>query len=153
MKTKRYVRVIIVLITAVTLLFTADQSTAKSKEYRNNYNGIYTGLSTVNDVIRKMGKPIRIENAGMGKNYRYEKVIINFAKSSKPKVNTIIIDRDYNYIDKNCFKIGSSIDNVRDKLGKREYKTISDKKKGIVYWHDGEKVTKIVLVRSMSVAY
>ena len=65
--------------------------------------------------------------------------------------NTIIIDKDYNYLDENGFKIGSSIKKIRGKLGNGSKNTISDKKNGIIYWHNGKKVTKIVLVKSLAI--
>ncbi|MCI5157577.1 MAG: hypothetical protein D3906_03905 [Candidatus Electrothrix sp. AUS1_2] len=122
-----------------------------SGKYKNNYRGIYTGISTVNDVYREMGQPISIEPAGKGKNYRYKKIIVNFPGSPNPKVNTIIIEKDYEYTDENGFGIGTDIEKIRNKLGRGKNSTISDKKHGIIYWHDGKKVKKIVLTKSLTV--
>ena len=144
-----YLRTAAVLITATTLFFTAEWSLAASKKYTNNYKGIYTGISTIDDMYRELGQPVRIKKTGKGKNYRYKKVIINFPGMKNPKVNTIIIDKDYDYVDENGFRIGSTIKKVRNKLGNGSKKTISDKKNGIIYWHDGKKVTKIVFVKSL----
>ena len=151
MKMTGYLRTAAVLITITALFFTVEWSLAASKKYTNNYKGIYTGISTIDDMYREMGQPVRLKKAGKGKNYRYKKVIINFPGMKNPKVNTIIIDKDYNYLDENGFKIGSSIKKVRGKLGNGSKNTISDKKNGIIYWHDGKRVKRIVLVKSLKI--
>jgi hypothetical protein len=152
MKTTGYLRTAAVLIAATTLFFTAGWSKAESRKYTNNYKGIYTGISTVKDVYQEMGKPIKIMPAGKGKNYRYKKIIVNFPGMKNPKINTIIIDKDYEYVDENGLRIGNNIEKVRKKFGNGKNNTISDKKHGIIYWHDGKKIKRIVLVKSMVVS-
>jgi hypothetical protein len=47
---------------------------AATRSYTNNYRGVYTGISSLLDTYRQLGTPIKVESAGKGYKYRFEKV-------------------------------------------------------------------------------
>ena len=132
-------------ITAVGFVY-CSPAEAAIRNYTNNYKGVYTGISSLLDTFRQLGTPIKVEKAGKGYKYRFEKVDVTFGGKEDARVNTIIIDKDYQYIDPNGFKLGDRIAAVKARVeGEYGGKTIIDYNNGIVYWHDGEVIKIIVL--------
>lgn len=114
--------------------------------FDHNYKGVNPGFSSLETVYKQLGKPLRVEPAGGGSNYVYNKVIVNFPGGNEPKVNTIIIFNDNEYIDPNGFKLGDDIANIISSIGAEYDKnTLTDIKKGVIYWHNGKSVNRIVL--------
>ncbi|EKD34958.1 MAG: hypothetical protein ACD_75C02109G0001, partial [uncultured bacterium] len=75
--------------------------------------------------------------------------IINFPGGGNPKVNTIQIYNDRNYKSPSGIQLFDEVSKAEKSIDSaNEGSTIFDKKNGIVYWHDGKKITKIVLVYS-----
>lgn len=125
---------------------------AATRNYTNNYRGVYTGISSLFDTFRQLGTPIKVERAGGGYKYRFKKVDVTFAGKENARVNTIIIDKDYQYVDPNGVKMGDKIENVTRKTSvKKGNRYMADKSNGIIYWHDGKNITRIVLTESLNI--
>lgn len=128
----------------------SENVAASAKKYVNGYKGVFTGASSLQDVCKELGAPIRMEETKNGHNYRFKGAIVNFSGRDREKVNTVIIDNDYEYTDPNGFKLGDKVEDVMNKVEVRSgSSTMSDKKHGIVYWHNGKVIKRIVLTRSM----
>ena len=149
---KSFWTAILAISIIATFALGTEKASAMTRDYVNEYKGIYTGVSTKRDVVQRLGKPVRIEKAGGGQNYRYEKVKINFPKLTD-RVNTIIIDNDYGYTDPNGLKIGDSVKKAKKKVwGETNGNTIRDYHEGIIYWIKKEKIDRIVLTHSLVIS-
>ena len=116
--------------------------------FDNEYNGLKPGSSTLEDVLEELGEPHEVRPAGGGKNYFFEKVVVNFA-GDNTTINTISVFNDPSYRCPNGIGVNDGIESVREKLGDEAVeKVFYDDTKGIFYWHDGEKVQKITLAHS-----
>ncbi|HBG19210.1 MAG TPA: hypothetical protein DDY32_08025 [Desulfobulbaceae bacterium] len=117
--------------------------------FEHKYKGIYPGYSSLETVFKSLGKPTKVEEAGGGKNYFYPEAIINFPGGGNPKVNTIQIYNDNYYKSPSGIQLFDEVSKAEKSIDSpNDGSTIFDKKNGIVYWHDGKKITKIVLVYS-----
>lgn len=132
--------------------FSDVNADASIKKYINGYRGIFTGVSSLQDVCKELGAPIRIEETKNGNNYIFKEVTVNFSGKDKEKANTIIIDNDYSYTDINGIKLGDMVNEIDEKIkGRRSSGTITDEKNGIVYWHNAIIIKRIVLTKSIKI--
>ncbi len=142
-------KIAFLVLTAVGFVY-CSPAAAAIRNYTNNYKGVYTGISSLLDTFRQLGTPIKVETAGKGYKYRFEKVDVTFGGKENARVNTIIIDKDYQYIDPNGFKLGDKITAVKARFGgKPGGNTVTDHNNGIIYWHNGEVIKRIVLAASL----
>ncbi|MBU1565516.1 MAG: hypothetical protein KJ630_07795 [Proteobacteria bacterium] len=114
--------------------------------FDHNYNGVYPGFSSLETVYKRLGKPLRVEAAGGGWNYVFKKVKVNFPGGDNSNVNTIIIYNDYEYIDPNGFSLGDKVNDIGKAIGVDPgQRDMTDIKNGVICWHNGQTVTRIVL--------
>lgn len=137
-------------LTLMTLL-ACEQTPPEFLTYHNSYLGLVTGKSTLAEVEAKLGKIKSTETTVDGKNYRFEQVTVNFSGEDPTKIGTIAITSDKNYKSLAGVSLGEGVESLESKIphvqAKRRYHI--DRKEGVVYWTDGEKVVVIVLAGSL----
>ena len=137
----------LILIASILLLFGCTNKKNVTLTFDNQYKGLKPGHSTLADVFDKLGEPISKKKTSNGMNYYFKEVKVNFSGKNKKYLNTLTITADFSYICPNGVQLNENIVSVRNKL-KESRKTSTwfyDNKQGIFYWHDGEKITKLVL--------
>lgn len=124
--------------------FSAQKRQTKCFEYK--YKNIYTGYSTYERMVKNLGQPLRKERRAGAVNYHFKQVIINFTGQQNAKVNTIQIVNDYRFSSPDGIKLNDDVHLAASRLDvSYNYPTLFSRDTGINYWHDGEKITKIVL--------
>jgi len=118
--------------------------------FENDYMGLKPGYSTLEDIKNILGKLKEVEKTSNGHNYHFEEVIVNISGKDKEHINTISIVSDKSFFCPNGVILGDTIETTQKKL--KKYKTgkryLYDNTSGIFYWHDAQRITKIVLVYS-----
>jgi len=132
-----------------TILF-ASNCYAAIKNFHNEYENIIPGRSTLEDVIDNLGAPkSKIANSNNVK-YIFEKVEVTI-QDATGLVNTIIINNDYEFEDKNGVKLGDSTTKFENKTNRTvgDKSALGDCRNGYNYWFKNNKVDRIVLGHSM----
>ncbi len=62
------------------------------------------------DTFRQLGTPIKVERVGEGYKYRFAKLEATFGGKEDARVNTIIINKDYQDINHNGLKLGDKVE-------------------------------------------
>ena len=140
----RLLSILFVSIAMSTNSYAATQRETKCFEYK--YKNIYTGYSTYERVVKNLGSPLRKERRAGAVNYHFKKVIINFTGQENAKVNTIQIINDHAFKSPDGIRLNDDVHSTAERLEVRyNHPTLFSKETGINYWHDGEKIIKIVL--------
>lgn len=125
--------------------YATEQRETKCFEYK--YKNIYTGYSTYDRMVKNLGTPLRKVRRAGAVNYHFKQMIINFTGQQNAKVNTIQITNDHAFKSPDGIRLNDDVHSAADRLEVRyNYPTLFSKETGINYWHDGEKITKIVLL-------
>lgn len=129
---------------AISLLFLKICFAAETMLYDSEYQGLKVGQSSIDDMLKKFGKPHKITNYGHNIHYHFKHLKVT-ALAATGKVHTIAI-RDENYIDVNGIKVRLSTMVLEATLKKKTTENyLADTKAGIVYWLKDNKVETIVL--------
>ncbi len=124
--------------------YAAQQRDTKCFEYK--YKNIYTGYSSFDRVVKNLGPPLKKERRAGAVNYHFKQVIVNFTGQKNAPVNTIQIVNDYKYKSPDGIKLNDDVHSSAERLSVTyNDPTLFSKETGIHYWHNGEKITKIVL--------
>lgn len=120
------------------------------KKFYNEYRGIVPGKSTYSDIYSVLGQPLSVVNNGNNVKYIFEKVEVTIQNETQ-QVNTIIINKDNDYMDKNGVMLGDSKINFDRKTKKKigDKHVTGDCRHGYNYWFKDGKVEKIVLGHEM----
>lgn len=144
----KHFSILLASLLAVTLSHT--QAIAKKRDvlhFSHTYKGITTGKSTEKDVQRIFGQPLK--KRFKGKNYVYDNMVISLSGKTHKKVNTIQLVNHNTYRDKNGVRLGDTVNSVKQKANiVSNGQTLIDNDKGIIYWHKGNRINKIVLASS-----
>jgi hypothetical protein len=118
--------------------------------FENEYLGLKPGYSTLEDSIRVLGEPQKVEKTINGHNYFFKEVIINISGADRKHINTISVVNDKSFSCPNRIRLGDTVEAARRRIKRNEEGKgyLYDSTKGIVYWHDGKAVTIIVLAYS-----
>lgn len=135
----------------VILLFISSIGHSEIFTYENTYRGITTGVSKEIDVIKLLGKPKNTSVISGNIKYHYDHFQVHFNKKTNT-INSIIIF-DSNYVDPNGIKIGFTKGDVEVALrSKVSDNYFYDSVKGIVYWIQGGRVSKITLAHELKIS-
>jgi hypothetical protein len=116
--------------------------------YDNEYRGIKVGETSKYSVLSSHGKPKRKSKSSKYIKFHYDRFLITFHEKSGISNSIEVIDN--NYLDANGIKIGFSKTVLEAVLkAKVENKYLIDPDKGIIYWFDHGKVSKIVLAHEL----
>lgn len=140
----RVVTILLICTVMYSLSYAAQKRETKCFEYK--YRNIYTGYSTYERVVKNLGQPLRKERRAGAVNYHFKEVIVNFTGQQNAKVNTIQITNDHTFRSPDGIKLNDDVHLTAKKLNvSYNYPALFSKDTGVNYWHDGEKIIKIVL--------
>ena len=142
-------------LSVVTLSFVLSLSQishAKTlKTFNHSYQGVVTGQTDKRGMINQLGQPIRVQKTSNGYNYIYKNAKVNIS-GKKSTVNSITLYQQNPTRDANGIKVGdpiSKINRLGDTSGQGNWSV--DNRHGIIYWHNGSKIVKIVLPAAIGV--
>jgi hypothetical protein len=115
--------------------------------HSNDYRGIKPGKSTLQDAIRILGNFNEVVPTPNGHNYRFPTAIINMSGKDGVHINTIIIDRDNEYVCPNGLRLGDRTSKLVNRLAEAIHRegTSFDESTGIFYYTDEDSIRRIVL--------
>ncbi len=136
------------ILSLLLFLLLANSVSAELFIYEHEYFGILTGMSSQDDVTAALGEPLRKSRSSNDVKFHYSDFQVTL-QNDTGKVNTIIIfDREY--LDQTGIRVGFST-TVLEAVFKAKVTDnyLIDPDKGIIYWFDKGRVSKIVLAYEM----
>lgn len=138
---------LILILTIVSFTVISCNQKRELAYFENDYKGLKPGYSNLNDAISVLGEPKEIEETKNGHNYHFEEVVVNISGRDKEHINTIWIVSDSLFSCPKGVVLGDTVEAAQRKVKKFKSgkKYIYDNTNGIIYWHNGNIITKIVL--------
>ena len=134
-------------LTILTILLGHTCFAQEVVKHTNSYRGITPGICTLADAVSILGDYSEAIATPNGHNYRFSKVLINISGADRVYINTVIIDRDHDYVSPHGLRIGDSLSKLRTALPDADYGEASffDGRSGLTYWIKEGRIDRIVL--------
>lgn len=124
----------------------------------NAYAAAYLspGVDSYNEMVKTLGKPLRMELTSDGKNFYYKNMIVNISGSDQTTILTVSYLQPKVYLRYPNLDVGMSAEEIKSQLSdyyehkESTYHFITDYQRSLIFWIENGKVSKLVQARPNS---